>query len=276
MASTEQQTGVLVPAQSVARTYTSRVYEDPWQAVLDYRQVMEWAAANPEDGATSIGHRFGLPRGRVEAWLDGSRPNSVRGIEVAEAQGWIEPNPSSETFRGLNALVAWIIQSGSITTDTWVPFFTVSSDRDRELLSKAANLAGIALDVTRSASALRSQEMRPIEHGSVLGRVLVVLGAPRGAKREKGEVSLPGYLGSVPERLAHEFIQLYIHNLGQNRDDRYYIHLRPSQSEEYMQSVAQLVRRHTEASVSMIENNVILSKPSSREVAVWDPLLGVE
>ncbi|MDZ7702014.1 MAG: hypothetical protein U5J98_08050 [Halobacteriales archaeon] len=276
MSTTDQQPSSLVPPEAVARTYTNRVYEDPWEAVCDYREVVQWAAENPSEGATGISNRFDLPRGRVEAWLGDSRPNSVRGIQVAEDRGWIAPLPSSERFRGLNALLAWVLQSGSITTETWVPFFTVGSDRDRQLLSAAANMAGLTLDVTRSASALRSQEMRPIEDGSVLGRVLVVLGAPRGAVREEGQLTLPSYLDRVPERYAQEFVQLYIHNLGQNRDDRFIIHLRPSHSVDYLQSVAALVKRLTDDPVRVIENNIILSKPATREVAVWDPLLGIE
>ena len=277
MASYQQLTDPLVSARAFARTYASRVYDDPWAAVEDYRRVTEWRADHPNDGATSIGKRFELPRGRVEAWLDDSRPNNVRGIQVAEDHGWIDPDPTSEAFRGLNALAAWVLQSGSITSDTWVPFFTVNSERDRELLTAAARMAGVQLDVTRSASALRSQEMRPIEHGSVLGRVLVVLGAPQGSKQdEDSDVRLPGYLDVVPERLAQEFVQLYIHNLGQNRDDRYYIHLKPSHPDAYLRSVAHLVRELTGEMASVIGSNVILSKPASREIAVWDPLLDVE
>lgn len=276
MASSRQEPAALVPAREFARTYQNRVYEDPWRTVEDYRKVMEWTTENPRNGATSIANRFDLPRGRVEGWLDGSRPNSVRGIEIAREQGWIQPDPNSATFRGLNALVAWTLQSGSITSDTWVPFLTVGTEHDRKLLSTAANLAGVALDLTRSAGALRSQELRPIEHGSVLGRVLVVLGAPQGTEREKGDVSLPDYLNHVPERLAKEFVQSYLHNLGRNHDGRYYIHLRPSHSDNYRQSVAQLVQQLTGEQVSVIEQNIVLSKPATHEVAVWEPLLDID
>lgn len=237
---------------------------------------MGHAVQHPDHGSPRIGRLYELPRGRVDGWLDGSRPNSVRGIEIAREQGWIQPDPSAATFRGLNALVAWTLQSGSITSDTWVPILTVGSERDPELLSTAADLAGVALDLTRSTGALRSQELRPIEHGSVLGRVLVVLGAPHGTERENGDVSLPDYLNHVPERLAKEFVQFYLHNLGRNRDGRYSIELRPSHSDNYRRSVAQLVRQLTGEQVSVIEQNIVLSKPATHEVAVWEPPLEID
>lgn len=270
-----QQHVTLVPAESFARTYSGRAYDDPWQAVLDFRNVIHWSERHPEHGAAAISRQFDIPKARVQAWLDRSRPQPVRGLEAAIDRDWIDVEPDSDRFRGLNALVAWVIQAGSITADTWVPYFSVGSELDRELLSAGGNLAGVGLDTTRAASAIRNQEMRPIQHGSVLGRALVVLGAPQGDERAVGDIQLPAYLDSVPERLGQEFVQLYIHHLGRNQDDRFYIHLPNNRHEGYVKSVAQLVRRLTGENVSVISQNVVLSKPATREVAVWDPLLDV-
>lgn len=42
-------------ATSLSRTYSNRVYPDPWEKVLDYRRVREYAAENPNTGRVRVG-----------------------------------------------------------------------------------------------------------------------------------------------------------------------------------------------------------------------------
>jgi hypothetical protein len=74
-------------AQSIARTYSDRVYPDPWEKVEDYQRVQAYAAEHPNAGRTAVGTALELPAGRVRSWLNGGQPDPVRGIETASAHG---------------------------------------------------------------------------------------------------------------------------------------------------------------------------------------------
>lgn len=274
MAITAEDPGSLVPGKAFARTYSNRVYDDPWEAVQDYYEVMSFAHEHPEAGARPIARYFNLPRGRVSPWLRDSKPDPVRGLESARKHGWIDVDPGSDVFRGLNALLAWIFSGGSIASKTFVPYLVLRTHHDAPYLTKAAVLANTELDFTRDASATRARELRPTTDASILGRVLTVLGAPVGDKDE--DVRLPDYLHAVSDRLAQEYVQVYLHNRGQEENGETVIRFGDTRDEVYPRSVARLIRRLTGERVSASGQDVELSRAAAREVAVWDPLLGVE
>lgn len=276
MAITAKGPDTLVSGQEFARTYSNRVYDDPWEAVCDYHEVQAFKREHPDIGTRPVARYFNLPRGRVGPWLGDSKPDPVRGIEAAEEHGWVNVDPGSDTFRGLNVLVAWVFTGGSIAKKTFVPMFIVKDHRDVPFLTKAAVLAGVDLDFTRKTASPRSQEMRPVEHPSILGRVLTVLGAPTGEKRDGATIRLPDYLHHVHDNLAQEFLQTVLHNRSQQQDGTEVIVFAESRDPLYLRSVARLVRRLTGERATVSEGNVELSSAASREIAVWDPLLGVE
>lgn len=272
MATTEHDAGPLVPAPAFARTYAARVYDDAYQAVEDYRAAMAYHEAHPDRGTRSIAREFDLPTGRVQAWLDGSRPNPVRGLEVAEARGWIDPDPHGDTMAGLNVLVAWTVSRGSITADTWTPLFVVVDAADRAILQAAAASAGVELDYSRAASDDRTQELRPVSGGSVLGRVLHLLGAPRGEMTAADGPAVPTYLDVVPEARTRDFLQVFFHTLGAAHEGRTVIEFGERYPASFIDGLASLVERLTGASASVLGRNVVLSRAASEAVAVWEPL----
>lgn len=267
----------LVRPKAFVRTYASRSYADPWEAIEDYQRVLEFAAEHPNLGSSAVANRLDLPRGRIRQWMDGSRPDCLRGLQVAEERGWIGVEPDGDTFRGLNALVAWVYSGGSISTPWCAPYLAVRHARDRQLVERAADLAGVTVDETRSGGDGRARELKPVEHASVLGRVMVCLGAPRGEKNERSGVRLPGYLEAeeVPERVSREFVQVYVHNRGQRRADSDVIHFREDRSTGYLRSLAGLIERLAGESVTVSEKNIILSAPAARAVRSWPTLLGL-
>lgn len=265
----------LVSGPELARTYSSPGYVDSWQAVEDHQRVLDYAARNPSAGSTAIANRFDLPRGRVRPWLDGSMPDAARAVQTAEQLSWIDVGPESDTFRGLNVLVAWVFSGGSILRGNWTPYFSVDSDGDERILDAAAELVGVTLDFTRSGESGRGRELRAVEHGPVLGRTLVVLGAPRGEKSERLDIRLPAYIETAPERVRREFVQVYLNNRGQQQPDSDVLRFRESRSTHYLNSFARLVQELTGERVSVSERNVILSAPASRAVRSWPALLGL-
>jgi hypothetical protein len=52
-------------SKPLSRGYSDRVYPDPWETVLDYRRVREYAAENPNAGRVGVGRALDLPDERV-------------------------------------------------------------------------------------------------------------------------------------------------------------------------------------------------------------------
>lgn len=276
MATTEHEPTTLVGGRALVRTYDHPAYADPWQAVEDYQRVRAFQAAHPDMGSAAAASRLDLPRGRIRRWMEGSRPDCLRGLQAAADRGWVDVDPRSDTFRGLNALLAWIVSGGAIQREWYVPSWTIRGTDERTLIDAAAALAGTELDYVRGRREGRALELKPVEHGAVLGRVLAVLGAPRGEKNERNPAALPGYLADAPERTAQEFVQVYVHNRGHVRKGTDRIRFREDRAPSYLEALARLIRRLTGESVSVSGKNVTISAAAAREMAVWDPLLDVD
>jgi len=108
-------------AKALARTYSDRVYPDPWEKVLDYRRVREYAAEHPNAGRVRVGRALDLPPGRVRGWLKDTVPDPVRGINVAIDRGWLDPESDSEMAAALVELLAHVLAGGSITARNYSP-----------------------------------------------------------------------------------------------------------------------------------------------------------
>lgn len=266
----------LVPAHRFVRTYSNYVYDDPWQAVEEYRQVQACANRSESPSSREIAEELDLPRGRVYPWLNGSRPDCVRGLEIAQRRGWIDVRTDTDAFRGLNVLVAWVFSRGSISKDTYAPYFVANEEVDETILNEAANLADIQLETTRSADGERTVELRAKQDGSILGRVLSVLQAPVGGKYAASDLTLPDYLTHLDEATAREFVQTYVHNRGDPHEGGSLVRFRDRRSVRYPKAVARLIRGLTGEQVTVCEKNVELSASAVQEMENWEPLLGIE
>lgn len=265
-----------VTGPAVARTYSHPSYSDPWECVEDYLRVAEYATTHPEQGSTAVANALDLPRGRIRPWLDGAKPDAVRAIEVADARGWLTPETGSPVFRGLNALVAWIFSGGSISRETYAPYFVADSRRDRELLRWAASIVGVELDITRPGGGRRAQEHRPKEHASVLGRVLVILGAPIGEKNVQSDLTIPPYLMDAPRKSKMEFAAVYLRNRA-NPIATGPIRFREERSRQFLESLAQFFRDVTGHRVVLSEKNILFSPQAGAAIRSWpEPLLDIE
>lgn len=275
MARTADDLRSVADAQAFARTYSHPVYDDPWDAVEDYRRVQAIATDYENPSPTAIADHLDLPRGRVKPWLYGSKPDCVRGIETARKHGWVNVDTDSSVFRGLNVLVAWIFSSGSITAANYSPYFVLDDHDDEPLLTAAADLADVDLHYTRSLGADRSAELRPVRDGSVLGRVCSVLGAPVGQKSAGSAIELPAYLTHVDERLAREFVQTYLLHRGEHQEGTDYRRFREERPAGYLESVGELIRRLTGEAVTVEGRTVNISAAAAREIGRWPPVLDV-
>jgi len=215
-------------SRTLANTYSTAADATPWELCQQYQAFLEYTADHPDAGRARVANNMladeSVPPGRVRTWLDGGMPDAMRGIQAAEAHGWLDWEPDTTGTRALNCLVAWIFAGGSINA-RYVPLLAIEDQTQpcaTTLLETvtgeppAANERGPTDD-----GRARATELRPRTDASPLGRLLVALGAPRGTKHaDRTGLSLPAYLDSAPRELRVDWARTYVWLRGTLRDDR--------------------------------------------------------
>jgi hypothetical protein len=236
----------LPTVEELAATYNPPSYADPMDAVADYETYQrEWATT--ELGSSAVSTRMELPRGRIRSWEEGSKPDVVRGIETAREHGWLECAVDSEIFAALNRLVAGVFSGGSISESVYVPSFSTPDDRVDDQLRADLETLGVGSQIALSNSG-NVEEVRPEQDASVLGRVLVALGAPAGQKAGRID-RLPSYLYRHPEATQREFARVYVANRATDRRDRDFYQIREERSDRYLDAVATLLKKTMDVEV---------------------------
>lgn len=256
----------LVSERALARTYDSRAYADTWDAVEDYRRVIDYHRRHPSKGSSAIASALDLPRGRVRPWLDGSKPDSVRGIEVARGHGWLECGFDDPEFSGLNALVANVFSGGSIAEEYYQPSFALNHRGEDSHVIDALELADVDYRVVDDRDG-RADEARPSEDGSVLGRVLAVLGAPIGPKADQ-HLSLPAYLDDAPSDVRETFVYVYLENRAVEHEEKATLTIREERNREYLASLTSLIDSVAGGGVDLGEQYITISADATRELGI--------
>jgi len=226
-----------------AHTYNTPSYADPTEAVADFnRYQREWSAS--EFGSHAISTRMELPRERIREWEKGSKPDVVRGIETAREHAWLECDIDSSEFAALNRLVAGVYSGGSIAEANFVPSFSVPDSMVEDQLRADLELLGAGCRLVMSNSG-NVEEFRPERDSSVLGRVLVALGAPQGQKAQTVD-ALPAYLESASDGIRHSFVRVYVSNRGVHIEDKGLIQIMEQRPARYLDALAELIRSVTD------------------------------
>ncbi|WP_159900760.1 hypothetical protein [Salinirussus salinus] len=202
-------------SKALAHTYGGEY--DSWERVEEYNDYLEYSSRHPNKGSTALAGALELPRSRIRPWMNGSIPDPVRGIQTAASHGWLDLEWEGNMLRGLTIALSWMFSGGSIN-QSWVPAFAVER-RTRWLAEDVLDQLGVGYTVRHADTEERATELIPAADASVLGRVLVALGAPQGPKADD-QLSLPLWLLDAPEPVRLTFAQTYITNRGTTRDDR--------------------------------------------------------
>ena len=205
-------------ARRLAETYDGA---SGWERVDEYERVMRWRAAHTEGGAYAASRALGLPRGRIRPWFDGAKPHAQRAIETAARHGWLDAEPGSRAFEGLVVLHAWLLASGSIASETFVPSCVIGTDDPEGLLRAAFDAVGVPSRIVSGESDGRTAERRPSgSGGSHLGRFLAgVLGAPVGSKVGVSPAAVQ-WLESAPRSTRIRWSQTYTVRRGRSLEAR--------------------------------------------------------
>lgn len=228
----------LPPTEAFAETYSPPGVKDAHTAIETYREYQrEWAST--ELGSQAIATRMEIPRGRIRSWEAGSKPDVVRGIETAREHGWVDQSVDSASFAALNRLVASVFSGGSISTETYEPSFSAPDDAvDSQLRTDLDTLgAGCRRVFSNSGNV---EELRADSNATVLGRVLVALGAPQGPKAETVD-RLPTYLTDAPASVRQDFAAVYVTNRGVDVASKPFIQIQEQRPDHYLDAVADVI-----------------------------------
>ncbi|AFZ71420.1 hypothetical protein [Natronobacterium gregoryi] len=252
----------LVSERALARTYHSHSYADAYDAVEDYRRVTRYASEQPQEGSSAVSSALELPRGRIRPWLNGSKPNPVHAIETARNYGWLNCTYDDPEFDPLNTLVASVFSGGSITVDNYQPSFPLDDEGNHVV--DALELADVEYTVVDDRDG-RADEIRPTTDGTVLGRVLAVLGAPTGPKA-KQHLSLPDYLEDAPTAVREQFVDAYLEHRAVNYRGKDTLCIQEQRNREYLTDLADLLNDVADGGVALRERNIVITADASRRL----------
>ncbi|WP_123619585.1 hypothetical protein [Halorubrum sp. CSM-61] len=250
-------------ARLIARTYSDRVYPDPWDKVEDYQRVQAYAAENPNAGRTAVGNALELPPERVRGWLNGGKPDPVRGIETASANGWLDPD--CDMAGALVELLAHVLAGGSIN-ETFVPAISTGRRVDHDAIEAAFAAVGVDTQRRHVDSDGRATELYPATDASVLGRCLVAMGAPHGAKTSLDAV--PAVVWESPESIRRRFVEVYVAHRGAHFERKATTRIQEERPASYLKDLHDLITECVEGNVSRGERALTISADAARELGL--------
>lgn len=138
-------------------------YHNGLEYARRYRRVRELRATG--HGHEEIFRATGYPRGTISRWMNNRcKPDSLRGLEIAERLGIVPLTQESKMFYPLNRLLGWIKERGYFTH--YEPSMT-GSRQGLEGLEREFDGSGIGFVYFESNGSLRIKE-EPVIYGRVL------------------------------------------------------------------------------------------------------------
>lgn len=253
-------------AQGIARTYSDRVYPDPWEKVLDYRRVCEYAAKHPNAGRVRVGNVLDLPSSRVRGWINDSMPDPVWGLNTAIDYGWVEPDPEREIAASLVELLAHVLSGGSISEKFFVPAVTSGKRVKIKEVRLAFENVGVKTVTRHKNSKSRSTEVVPANDGSVLGRCLVTMGIPNGKKTELER--LPPAVWDVPLSIRRSFAQIYLRHRGLDHKQKATTQIQVKRPTSFINDLWKLLDEVCDAKVTSSADRITISADAARELQI--------
>jgi hypothetical protein len=250
-------------ARSLARTYSDRVYPDPWEKVEDYQRVQAYAAEHPNSGRTAVGNALELPPSRVRGWLNGGQPDPVRGINTANAHGWLDPD--CDMGGALVELLAHVLAAGSIN-ETFVPAISPGRRVGRDAIEAAFAAVGVDSQHRHADKDSRATEIYPVSDASVLGRCLVAMGAPQGPKTDLEAV--PAVVWESPPAVRRRFVECYVAHRGIHYETKATTRIQEDRPKSYFVDLHKLIDECVAGNVSRGEQGLTISADAARELGL--------
>lgn len=256
----------ILNARPLARTYAHPSRVDPWEAVELYRETQRY----PDDwGSQRVASAMDdVSRSEVRAWVDGDgKPDAVRAIDVADDLGWLD-DQWTPTTQALAQLVAGLFACGSVITENYVPSWSPDDDVASETIETALETIGVgSTHVTRNADN-QADEVKPATHASILGRALVVAGAPVGHKTADSVREVPEWLDDAPMSVRASFVELLVRDRGVEQPKKATRRIQTDRARGYFEAIAELVEDVTGESATASDVGVTISADAVRALGL--------
>ncbi len=223
------------------------------------------AAAINRDSSTEF---EGISRSAVRAWVDnGGMPDAARGVETARDLGW-DAGGWTDTIEALATLVIGIYAFGSITKRHFVPSWSPDDEESRSDIEDALVWAGVGYQHVERDDPSQGDEIKPAQHASVLGRALVVAGAPVGGKNADSVHGLPAWVEDAPRVVQMQLAVLFVRGRGVKQAGKGTRQIQTDRGPRYFEDVAGLIERVTGETVTASEDGVTISADAVRELGL--------
>ena len=246
---------------SLARTYNTPSYDDPYDAVQDYRRVQQVAAKHPNKGSTALSSVVELPRSRIRTWVDNDgMPDAARGVMDARRQGWITPDNEMRT--ALAALAGHLLGGGSIARKNYVPSVAAGRRVSPDKIAAAFRAVGVRPTRRHEEQGSRATEVLPATHASVLGRTLAAWECPVGGRATIE--TLPAIVAQASEADKTAFLEAYVRHRAVEYSDKATSRLHGQQPPAFHQAIAELIAEVTGEHAHAGDNAVTVSAAAMR------------
>lgn len=192
-------------ARALASTYRRTKRPSGYRYAKLYRIMKE----TDHDLSHLVNQHPDLTKAMVRNWRRGHTPRVHTALREARERGWLTPPATSPRALSLTALAAWGLARGTVRSNAYHPVFRLKTPGLREHFDDLAEPLGLSYTLRHEENP-RPTEIHLTEKGSLLGRVLHVLGVPRGRKKTQPCLP-PGYLFHHPEH-AREFVINWSHH----------------------------------------------------------------
>lgn len=253
-------------ARALARTYSGRVYPDPWEKVLDYRRVLDYAAERPNAGRVRVGNALDLPQNRVRGWLHDAIPDPVRGINAASEHGWLDPEPDGDAAAALVDLLAHVLAGGTIPERRFEVAVTEGRRVGVDEIRAAFDRVGVDTATRHDETTGRATEVVPATDASVLGRCLVTMGAPLGSKTDLDR--LPAVVWEVPAAVRESFVRTYVRHRAAAQRSKATLTIREERPATYLSDLRRVITESTGEAVTASGVTVTISAAAARELGL--------
>lgn len=251
--------GTMTPPteRALASTYQPTKHSSGMRYLRLYRQAMESdPPALPESAADE------LSQVTVDNWDRGHTPDVYTAVTTAHDRGWLSIPPESDVVRGLTTLLAWVFTRGTLRSNSYHPVFRSGDARDRPLFESVMKQLDLSYATQRADDPTRNMEFHIDDQGTLIGRLLFVLGAPLGAKRDQPRVP-PAYLFQHGA-LARQFIKIWCYHRG-SAESTLELTVPSVLGEQFPEGLAALIETHLSWPTELIDRGLRIPEQSALE-----------
>jgi len=231
------------------------VYPDPWEKVEDYQRVRNMLRSTRTPAGRPSGTNE-LPPGRVRGWLDGAKPDPVRGIETASRYGWLDPECD---------------MAGAL-----VELLAHPRGREHQRDVHPGDHDGRRTDRVRSgwrrravpARGQRWARNRTVPDDGRVGPRAVCLVAMGARTAQNGARRCPGRGVEEPAAIRKRFVEVYVAHRGVHFETKATTRVQEQRPASYLEDLRDLIDASVDGNVTVGDRAVTISADAARELGL--------